>query len=205
MINTELKEYLDTQILPQYTSYDRGHNTDHIEAVAEASLELSRGRAVSLDMVYTAAIFHDLGLIEGRETHHLVSAKMLKKDNFIRDYFSALELEVIAEAIEDHRASAKEAPRTIYGEILSSADRIIDADTIIRRSYFHSLKHYPEYTLTQHIERILSHINDKYAEGGYLKIPILTEKNAEGLRKLRELASSQENFITRCKAIIEEL
>ena len=42
----------------------------------------------------------------------------------------------IKDAIEDHRASSNHEPRTIYGRIVSTADRtIIDIDNTIRRSY----------------------------------------------------------------------
>ncbi len=194
MINSELKEYLDSVVLPHYKNYDKGHSVDHITEVARESLELASLRDVNKDMVYTAAIFHDLGLVEGREFHHLASGRMLREDSYISKYFSAEEVEIIAEAIEDHRASAKSAPRSIYGEILSSADRLIDADTIITRSFYHSEKHYPDYSTEQHIERIHNHVQSKYSENGYLRIPILTQRNAEGLARLRSLLAKSEDF-----------
>lgn len=205
MINSELKEYLDSVVLPHYKNYDKGHSVDHITEVARESLELASTRSVNVDMVYTAAIFHDLGLVEGREFHHLASGRMLRKDSFIRGYFSAEDVEIIAEAIEDHRASAKSAPRSIYGEILSSADRLIDADTIIMRSYYHSEKHYPTYTMDEHLARILSHVQSKYSEGGYLRIPILTKRNAEGLSYLRSLLCDPTTFTTYALKVITNL
>ncbi|MFI3287113.1 MAG: HD domain-containing protein [Rikenellaceae bacterium] len=205
IVNPQLREYLDSEILPQYSSYDKGHNMTHITEVATAALELAAQRDVNIDMVYTSAIFHDLGLIEGRDTHHLTSAVMLRDNEFLKGHFTAEQLEIIAEAIEDHRASAKEPPRSIYGEILSSADRQIDAETIIRRSYYYNLKHFENFSLEQHIARILAHIQEKYAEGGYLKVPILTQKNKQGLQKLRVLAASKENFTDFCTTIIQEI
>ena len=40
-------------------------------------------------------------------------------DKFMENYFSLAERIVIKEAIEDHRASAKSEPRSIYGKILA--------------------------------------------------------------------------------------
>ncbi len=193
-VSRRLKFYLDYTIIRRYESYDKGHNRDHIEEVAEGVLELAIGREVDCDMLYTAAIFHDLGLCEGRETHHLSSARMLREDSFINEFFSTEQVEIIAEAIEDHRASAKNPPRSIYGEILSSADRVIDPDRIILRSFYHSEKYHPELTFDGHIDRIYHHIIDKYGKGGYLRIPILTERNRIGLERLREMVANEEAF-----------
>ncbi len=201
-VNSHLKKYLDNEILPQYKTYDKGHNTDHIEEVARGAMELASDYDVNCDMIYTAAIFHDLGLIEGRDIHHLASAKMLRNDNFISSYFTEDEINTIAEAIEDHRASSKTAPRTIYGEILSSADRIIDADKIIMRSFYHNEKHYPDCTLEENLDKIYNHIMDKYAEGGYLKLPIATKKNKAGLAHLRSLASCKSSFKAYCRELV---
>ncbi len=193
-VSKKLKFYLDYTILRRYDSYDKGHNRDHIEEVAEGVLELAVGRNVDCNMLYTAAIFHDLGLCEGRETHHISSARMLREDSFINEFFTSEQVETIAEAIEDHRASAKNPPRSIYGEILSSADRVIDPDKIILRSFYHSEKYHPELTLEGHIDRIYQHIVEKYGEGGYLRVPILTERNRQGLQRLREMITNEEAF-----------
>ena len=205
MINQSLLHYCETQVLPKYDSYDRGHNREHIDQVVAGVLELAPSYEVNIDMLYVAAVFHDLGIVEGRETHHITSARMLREDSFVENFFSEEEIELIAQAIEDHRASSKSEPRSVYGKILSSADRIIDPDTIIRRTYFYGLKHYPGLSDQDYLERIYSHIMDKYAEGGYLKVPILTSKNKEGLDRLRLLASNYDSFKQYCKELIDNL
>ncbi len=205
MITQSLLHYCETQVLPKYDSYDRGHNREHIDQVVGGVLELGPTYDVNLDMLYAAAVFHDLGVVEGRETHHLTSARMLREDIFIADFFTEEQIEVIALAIEDHRASSKNEPRSIYGMVLSSADRIIDPDTIIRRTYFYGLKHYPGLTIEAYLDRIYDHIMEKYAEGGYMKVPILTSKNKEGLDRLRFLASDCNSFKEYCRQLIERL
>ncbi|MFI3320432.1 MAG: HD domain-containing protein [Rikenellaceae bacterium] len=206
MKSDELKRYLLREILPQYAqsdAYDKGHNCDHIEAVVAGALELAEGYDVDCDMLYTAAIFHDLGLVEGRETHHITSARMLREDSFIQGYFTPEQITIISEAIEDHRASAKGEPRSMYGKILSSADRIINPDLIIMRAYYHSLKHFANYTLEEHIDRILEHIIAKYGDNGYIKIPILTRQNLDGLQQLRSMSHDEESFRKHCRRLIE--
>lgn len=205
MINKNLEEYLLTEILPRYDSYDKGHNRDHILEVVGGAMELAANYEVDLDMVYTSAMYHDLGLVEGRDIHHLASAKMLRADEFLTGFFTDEEIEIIAEAIEDHRASAKSAPRSIYGEILSSADRIIEVDKIITRTYYHGLKHYEGITFDEQIERIFSHISEKYGDGGYLKVPILTEKNRTNLERLREMVRDEKAFKNYCTQLINNI
>lgn len=39
-----------------------------------------------------------------------------------------------AQAAEDHRASGRSEPRSIYGKLVAEADRVIDCETIIRRT-----------------------------------------------------------------------
>ncbi len=202
MINNELKEYLNNNILPQYDKFDKGHNRDHILAVAAGTMELAEQYDVNRDMLYTAALFHDLGLSEGRDTHHITSARMLKNDSFIKKIFSTEEILIIAESIEDHRASAKSEPRSIYGKILSSADRLIEPDTIIRRSFYHSEVVSPHFSTEEHINAIYNHITNKYSEGGYLKMPIITKRNAEGLAQLRELHRDEKSFKEYCAKLL---
>ncbi|MFI3296762.1 MAG: HD domain-containing protein [bacterium] len=198
-----LIEYLEEKILPCYDSYDKGHNREHIVEVVRGAMELAQEREVDIEMVITSAYFHDLGLCQGREIHHLASAKMLRNDLFINQYFTPTQIDIIAEAIEDHRASAKSNPRSIYGEILSSADRIIKLDTIIIRSYYHSEKHYPHFTFDEHIERIHNHIVTKYGENGYLRVPILTENNRLELQKLRAKLVNETEFKSYCAEVIK--
>ncbi len=97
-INSSLRQYIEQTILPQYDNYDKGHNRDHIVAVTEAAIELATGYDVELEMIYTAASFHDLGLVEGRDTHHLTSAKMLLADPFITQFFTPKQCQTIADA-----------------------------------------------------------------------------------------------------------
>ena len=91
----------------------------------------------------------------------------------------------MAQAVEDHRASAKSAPRSVYGRIVAEADREIDADTIVRRTIEYGLSHYPQYDREGHSARFKEHIAEKYARGGYIKIWIPEGENARRLESFR--------------------
>ena len=166
----QLKEYIESEILPRYEGYDSAHRLDHIGAVIRRSAALARGYDVDADMVYTIAAYHDIGICEGREFHHLSSARMMRGDKNLRQWFSEEQIEIMAQAVEDHRASAKSAPRSVYGRIVAEADRQIDADTIVRRTIEYGLDNYPELDRQGQFNRFKDHIEEKYARGGYLKI-----------------------------------
>ena len=51
---------------------------------------------------------------------------MLKK--YIKKYFSDGEIDIMADAIVDHRASLEYETRSVYGRIVSSTDREISID-----------------------------------------------------------------------------
>ena len=65
------------------------------------------------------------------------------------------------EAVEDHRASNKHVPRSIYGKIVAEADRIIDPDITLRRTVQYGLSNYPELDKEKQYIRFLTHLKEK--------------------------------------------
>lgn len=190
----ELCEYIEQEIIPQYTGFDKAHRTDHVRTVMEESLKLAHYYEVDHKMVYVIAAYHDLGLCEGREVHHLVSGRILWADKKLRRWFTEEQLLAMKEAVEDHRASNKQVPRSIYGKIIAEADRIIDPIVTLRRTVQYGLSHYPELDKEKQYERFLKHLNEKYAEGGYLKLWIPQSSNGPRLEKLRRLITNSEEL-----------
>ena len=173
-----LEAYVEAEIIPRYRHFDKAHQEDHARCVIKQALELAQYYDVDTDIVYAAAAYHDTGLAVDRATHHLESGKIIRGDERLKEWFTADEIELIAEAAEDHRASAKTAPRGIYGRLIAEADRLIDPMTIIRRTIQFGLSHYPELPPEGHWERTLEHLQEKYGDGGYLHLRL------EELRKL---------------------
>lgn len=194
MPDVDLEKYCEAEIIPRYAAFDKAHREDHVRTVIAQSLELASNYDVDMDMVYAAAVYHDTGLSEGRETHHLVSGRIIRGDVNLRRWFSPAQIEVIAEAAEDHRASAKGEPRSIYGRILAEADRVIDPETIIRRTIQYGLSNYPELDVEGHWQRSLAHLREKYGYGGYLKLYIPESPNAGRLEELRAMIASPEEL-----------
>lgn len=192
--NPELQAYVEREILPRYCAFDRAHNLDHVRAVIDRSLTLAADYEVNAEMVYTIAAYHDTGLVNGRERHHLDAGHILDADRELRRWFSEEEIRTMREAVEDHRASSNHAPRSIYGRIVAEADRQIDPETILRRTIQYSLAHYPELDREGHYARCLQHLREKYAEGGYLRLWIVPSENARRLDELREIISDPQQL-----------
>lgn len=186
-ITPSLKSYVEEQIIPRYRDFDRAHDLDHVRTVIDRSLMLATRYDVEPDMVYTIAAYHDTGLVNGRENHHLDAGRILEADTMLRQWFSQEQIRTMREAVEDHRASSDHAPRSIYGRIVAEADRQIDPETVLRRTIQYSLAHYPELDREGHFARCTEHLRGKYAEGGYLRLWIVPSENARRLDELRRI------------------
>ena len=198
-LREEIKEWIDNEIVPRYDAFDGGHRRDHARYVIDTALDLARHYDVDLEMVAVAAACHDLGLCIDRRTHHLESGRIIREMPELRKWFSPEQIEAIAQAAEDHRASSKDEPRTIYGKLIAEADRQIIPETVIRRTVQFGLDHYPELDKEGHWQRTLEHLQEKYAEGGYLRLWIPESPNAARLRELRAII----NTPTALRAIFE--
>ena len=203
-MNQELIRYIEAEIIPRYESFDKAHRVGHVRTVIEQSLLLAGHYDVDPDMVYTVAAYHDTGLAEGRETHHTVSARIIRGDARLREWFSPEQIGIMADAAEDHRASSKHEPRSIYGRIVAEADRIIDSDTILRRTIQYGLSHHPELDREGQYERVCAHISEKYDYGGYLRLWIPESPNASRLEAFRQLFHDKETFRRKFDIMYEE-
>ena len=164
-INKDLINYIENNIFPSYEKNDSGHNLDHIKYVIERSLKFANTvKGINYDMVYVIASYHDIGDYIDRKNHEKVSAMMLLEDNNLKHFFSSDEIRVMSEAVYDHRASMEGEPRTIYGKIVSSADRNTSIDSILRRTYAYRIKHNPDNDLEHIIEDSRRHIIDKFGK-----------------------------------------
>lgn len=194
-ITPSLQNYIEQEIIPRYDKFDPAHRRDHALTVIGQSLRLARHYPVNTDMVYTIAAYHDTGLCLDRATHHLVSGEIVRTDNTLKQWFDADEIETMAQAVEDHRASSDHTPRSIYGKIVAEADRLIDADTIISRTIQYGLTHYPTLTADEQTIRAASHLKTKYGKGGYLKLWIPESDNARRLAALQTLIDNETELL----------
>ena len=130
----DLVEFIETKILPQYAQFDRAHNLEHVTRVIRNALQLAGVTGADINMVYTIAAYHDLGMSGPRAVHHITGGKILATDARLKRWFTPEQINVMREAVEDHRASASHVPRSLYGKIIAEADRDIVPEVVFQRT-----------------------------------------------------------------------
>ena len=195
-INVSLKKYIEENLLPQYSKNEKAHNIEHIQYVIRRSFELVKQNDLDVDndIVYTVAAYHDIGHFLDPKKHEIVSAEIMMKDEKLKEFFSEEELVVIKGAIEDHRASSNHEPRSIYGKIVSSADRNNTVEQCLERSYYYGKRLKPESTDRQLFERAFEHLNLKFGINGYAKFFLKDAEYEMFLDSIRNVLKDKEEF-----------
>lgn len=185
-VSLDLMEFIETEILPRYANFDQVHRLSHVNNVIRQSLDLARKIGADINMAYTIAAYHDLGLEGPRAIHHVTSGKILLADNRLRRWFSTDKIKIMKEAVEDHRASASHAPRSIYGKIVAEADRELDPMVVFKRTILYGKDHYSEMSKEQQWKRFTEHLKNKYSNTGYIKLWIPGSSNEKKLKEIRD-------------------
>lgn len=181
-INQELVDYIDKNIFVKYERF-YSHGMIHIHNVIKNVLMLAEYYGLDKNMCYAMASYHDIGLTKDRDNHERESGKMFMEDKEMRKYFTIEELIIIKEAIEDHRGSRKEEPRSMYGKILSDSDRDFDLYLLAKRQLSTSIKNRPDLqTAEEHFENCYQYISKRINETGHFNLwtnnPMLLKERA---------------------------
>ena len=200
----DLVEFVESKILPRYASFDKAHNTEHVVRVIRRAMELALKVGADLNMVYVIAAYHDLGMAGQRAVHHIEGGRILYTDARLKKWFSQDQLKIMKEAVEDHRASASRAPRSIYGKIVAEADRDMEPDTVFRRAVQFGLSNYPQYSKEEQWKRFQEHMENKYSANGYIKLWVQGSENERNLNVVREIIANPQRLREAFERIINE-
>lgn len=181
------------------------HQSNHVYMVIDKALDIAKDYEVDINMIYAIACFHDLGLLIDRKTHHIEGGKLLVKDQFIKSFFNEADIQIMKEAIEEHRASLKQPPRSIYGKIISEADRMIDPEMIIKRSFSYQMNLETNHQFDHLYPMVRDHIVKKYGDHGYLKLWLNYELHTKILNDFRLIIKDEPQFKKLCKHYYEQL
>lgn len=198
IIREDLLDYIKKNIFSRYESNKNGHGLDHILYVINRSLNFaSKVENINMEMVYVIAAYHDIGHSIDPDNHEKVSADILRADQILSKFFSDEQIEEMSIAVEDHRASSKSNPRTIYGEIVSSADRNTDVYSPLRRTFAYRYKDYNGSNLEDIIKESFDHISRKFGIDGYASKKMFFEDKEydDFLSGIRELISDKDKFV----------
>ena len=119
MVNPDIRQYVEAEILPRYVHFDAAHRLDHVQAVIQNSLNMATHYNVNTDMVYVIAAYHDTGLAEGRERHHIVSGDIIRADKQLKRWFDEIQIGIMADAAEEQVLSYAQL---VGYKVINSAD-----------------------------------------------------------------------------------
>ncbi len=204
-VDKSLKEYIEKNILPEYSLNDGGHNINHINYVLKRAFELAED--INPNILYTCVTFHDIACHIDRDNHEVLSAEKAYNDSFLNSFFSKEEMQIIKEAIEDHRASLEYIPRNIYGKILSSSDRKVDVKEYLIASLSYGIKKEPNLSKEDQIKRSYDYAQKKFGKEGYAinKFYIEDKKYKEYLEDIQYLLDNPSIFNKEASIIYDSL
>jgi uncharacterized protein len=184
-----LKKYLEKEILPRYFKLDAGHNENHIYNVLKFAYQLNEllGEVVGSDLLTTAVLYHDLGITSadetGRADHHRRSGRLVRQDERLRAWLSEDEIEAVATACEQHRASFKGQRESLLSKIVADADTM-DAFNFERTVVYTNREWLPGGSVEEKIKHMYGHYRRKFSSQGYAKFEL--EEAKELTREFRE-------------------
>lgn len=200
-VSLDLMSFVETAILPKYNAFDSSHGLAHVQRVIGNSLALARQIGADINMAYVIAAYHDIGMSGPRAIHHVTGGKILAADRRLSKWFSAEQINIMKEAVEDHRASASHVPRSIYGKIVAEADRDLEPNVVFRRAIAFGLERYPRLSKEEQWERFCKHMDEKYSVNGYIKLWIPNSPNEKYIKVVREIIADR----LRLRAAFEEI
>ena len=203
-VSLDLMEFVETNILPRYTAFDKAHDLTHETRVIRRSLEMVKITGADINMAYVIAAYHDLGMSGPRAVHHITGGKILANDARLKKWFSPEQIKIMKEAVEDHRASASHSPRSLYGKIVAEADRDISVDIVIRRTIQYGLGNYPQLDKEGHWKRFKKHLDEKYSVNGYIRLWLPHSPNEKNLNELRQLIANPQELRKTFETIFTE-
>ena len=191
----ELKNYIQNNIFPEYSKNDSGHNLEHIRYVIDRCMRFSEQfDNIDPDMLYTIAAFHDIGHHIDKKNHEKLSAQIFYENEDMKQFFTDEQRIIIKEGIEDHRASSGNVPRSDYGKIISSADRSTDVNEFLKRTHAYTMKHQPNLSFDEIVQRAYNHTKDKYGNSGYAKNYVVDEEYINFKNQINKLINDTEKF-----------
>lgn len=202
-VDKQLIDYVRENILPEYNKNDKGHGILHILEVIRRSFELKESLKLdNLDdnMIFAIASCHDNGKYIDHKTHEKIAAERFYENNDFKKFFTDEQRKTIKEAIEDHRSSFEDVPRSDYGKLISSADRNSTIDIVFIRSFFVGQERTPNFTMEEFLDFTLNRLRKRYSEEDSENMFFEDEIYAKFLADMRKLLKDEKAFKDRyCK------
>ncbi len=195
-VDGSLRKYIEENVFPEYEKNDKGHNILHIKEVIRRSFELNESMNLGLkdNIVFAIAACHDNGKYVDHKTHEKIAAERFIADENFKRFFSDDERLIVKEAIEDHRSSFEEEPRSNYGKLVSSADRNSTIDIVFIRSFFVGKERTPDMTIEEFLDFTINRLRKRYSEEDSENMFYEDEIYAKFLVDMRRLLKDDKAF-----------
>ena len=205
-IKLELIKYIEQIVNYHYNLNDKGHGVEHAKYVINRSFEFAyQVESINLEMVYVIAAYHDVAHHIDAKNHETISAKMLMEDKKLKDFFTDEQIKIMSEAVEDHRSSMETEPRSIYGKIVSSADRNTSVEVTLKRCYSYNRRHFSELKESEIIEECRKFLLKKFGINGYARSKMFFDDKEykKYLDDITDLALDSDKFSVEIKKVNE--
>ena len=185
-----MKTQILNNVVKYYEGAKDGHGLDHIKKVVENLSNLitihekRTGEKVNREVLLTAALYHDAGSKIDRKRHHIISAEIVRNEEYLRNIFTEEEIELIATMCEEHRSSGGPCSN-IYSAMLNDADSLLDSIyNLVERTWTYNHNHKPNASEEEIYNVAYEHLKEKFGRNGYQQYR--TEYARELLKELME-------------------
>lgn len=207
-VKRELQQYVYDNLFPIYATFDKGHDVAHIEAVLRRSFWIFDTCAPCVDpnMVFAVAAYHDIGMKVARENHAMHSGKIVREERNLSKWFSVEQIEIIAQAVEDHSTSSQKTPRSIYGKIVCDADKDDDYKVSLLRAWEFVKNRFPQLTDEECRENVYQQLQKKFGKDGLVKYWLIDIRNSDSpfLKIMKAMATNRAYFEMVLSSVLEE-
>lgn len=195
-VNSKLREYVEENVFPLWEANDKGHGPIHRTEVIRRIFALNETFHLDLDpnLLFTIASYHDVGKYIDHKRHHLIAAEKFMEDVGMRKFFTDDERIIIKEAIEDHRSSKEDEPRSVYGKLISSADRNTTIEMVFIRSFFVAKDRMPDMNIEEYLDYTVNRLRNRYGEENPENMFFEDEVYQVFLKDMRNLLSRPDDF-----------
>ena len=195
-VNPELKDYIKKNIFPEYEKNDGGHNIVHILEVIRRTFALNDTFKLGLNdnMMFAIAACHDWGKYIDSDNHPFIAAKNFINDKYMEKFFNEDARKTIKEAIEDHKSSKEDDPRSVYGKLISSADRNTRIEIVFIRSFFVAHERMPDDEIEGYLDYTIKRLSKRYSIENPENMFFEDRTYKEFLQDMRDLLKKEDEF-----------
>lgn len=195
-VDLKLRDYVEKKVFPLWELNDKGHGPIHRTEVIRRIFALNETFQLNLNpnMLFVIASYHDVGKYIDHKKHHLIAAAKFMEDEQIKKFFTDNQRIIIKEAIEDHRSSKEDDPRSVYGKLISSADRNTTIEMVFIRSFFVAKDRMPDMNINEYLDYTVNSLINKYSEENPENMFFEDDIYKVFLKDMRDLLTRPDDF-----------